>query len=56
LGEIITRLEDAYGTGDGRAKAAAAMGLSGSDELSPSDLRALCDQLGVPPVDFGLDP
>ena len=56
LGEIITRLDDAYGLGVDRVQVAATMGISGADQLSPTELRALCDQLGVPPVDFGLDP
>jgi hypothetical protein len=32
------------------------LGLGRNERLAPTDIEALCGQLGVPPEDFGVDP
>ena len=55
LKEFCDRVEHEFGA------STEIMGLpvvaGGSDEsLGPSDVRLLCDQLGIPPEDFGVEP
>ena len=52
--EFATRMENEFGV---RASGSGllATGFRASDKLEPYDIRCLCDQVGVPAEDFGVD-
>jgi hypothetical protein len=55
LKEFCDRVEHEFGA------STAIMGLpiapgGGDESLAPADVRLLCDQLGIPPEDFGVEP
>ncbi len=55
LGEFIERAEHEFGA-DRSLAARMLTGLGPGDNLTASDVRELCDQLGVPAADFGVEP
>lgn len=55
FGEFLERVEHEFGfTAD--LSALLLLGLGRDERLAPSDIEALCAQLGVPPEDFGVGP
>lgn len=54
FGEFASRLQREFGV----ATAASGLGSAGfrsRDRLEPSDIRWLCDQVGIPAEDFGIE-
>ena len=55
FGEFVDRVRHQFGsTAD--LDALLLMGMRRDEALAPSDIEALCSQLGIPPEDFGVDP
>lgn len=53
--EFLERVEHEFGsTAD--LSALLLLGLGRDERLAPTDIEALCGQLGVPPEDFGVGP
>lgn len=55
FGEFVERLEREFGITI-RRNGLHSMGVRRTDRLAPSDIRALCSQVGVPAEDFGIEP
>ena len=58
LRQFVQRAERAFGSpvGSSLREASKLTGLAGSEHPSPVTLRLLCDQWGLPPEDFDLEP
>jgi len=55
VGEFIQRVEHQFGTpGDEVSRLLA--GYRRNDRLASGDVRELCDRIGLPATDFGVDP
>lgn len=55
FGEFLDRVEHEFGsTVD--LNSLLLLGLGRDERLAPTDIEALCGQLGVPPEDFGVGP
>ena len=55
VGEFSRRIEHQFGVGSDLVGPFLA-GLSGSERMGAEDVRAVCEQLGLPPEDFGVEP
>lgn len=55
FGEFLDRVEHEFGSA-ADLNALLLLGLGRDERLAPTDIEALCGQLGVPPEDFGVGP
>jgi hypothetical protein len=55
FGEFLEQLEHEFGA-DVDTSSLLLTGLGPNERLAPSDIKALCAQLGVPAEDFGVGP
>ena len=55
FGEFASRLEREFGVAATAASGLGSAGFSSRDRLEPSDIRWLCNQVGVPAEDFGIE-
>ena len=55
VGEFIRRAEHQFGTSGDQVSRLLA-GYRRSERLASNDVRELCDRLGLPATDFGVDP
>lgn len=55
FGEFLDQLEHEFGASADLA-ALMMLGVGRDEKLGPTDIEALCGQIGVPPEDFGIDP
>ncbi len=55
FGEFLDRVEHEFGA-PADSSSLLLLGLGRDERLAPSDIEALCGQLGVPPEDFGVGP
>ena len=55
LRELVDRVEHQFGQTPGLASVFT-LGFGSDEPLTPGDIQAVCDHLGLPAEDFGLDP
>lgn len=55
LRELVEKVEHQFGQTPALATLFT-MGFARDEELTPGDIQAVCDHLGLPAEDFGLDP
>jgi hypothetical protein len=55
LRELVERVEHQFGTAPGLSSVFA-LGFGSDEWLTPGDIQAVCDHLGLPAEDFGVDP
>ncbi len=55
FGEFLERVEHEFGSA-ADLNGLLLLGLGREEHLAPTDIEALCGQLGVPPEDFGVGP
>ena len=55
LKELVERVEHQFGQTPALA-GVFTLGFGRDEPLTPGDIRAVCDHLGLPATDFGLDP
>ena len=53
--ELVERVEHQFGQTPGLASIFT-LGFASDEPLTPGDIQAVCDHLGLPAEDFGLDP
>jgi hypothetical protein len=55
LRELVERVEHQFGETPGLSSVFA-LGFGSDEWLTPGDIQAVCDHLGLPAEDFGVDP
>lgn len=55
VGEFVERVEHEFGAASDLTRLLG-NGMQSDDSLAPADVRDLCNQLGVPAEDFGVEP
>ena len=55
LRELVERVEHQFGATPGLS-GVFALGFGSDEWLTPGDIQAVCDHLGLPAEDFGVDP
>lgn len=55
LRELVARVEHQFGETPGLSSVFA-LGFGSDEWLTPGDIQAVCDHLGLPAEDFGVDP